>query len=380
MRLKEFKVEYWLNPRDPHCAYNLGASCVKAMTVNELIAFTGGDPQKFLEEIGRTSLHYGHFDGLLRLRTAIASLFKAATADMVLTVHGGTGANNMVITALVEPADNVVVITPNYQQHYAIPESLGAELRILRLRPENDYILDLEALAGLVDGNTRMINLSNPNNPTGAFFGEPVLRSLVDIAAKVGAYVLCDEIYRGLDDQYMPSIVDLYEKGISTGSMSKVFSMAGTRVGWIVTRDKEAHALFENRRSYDTICDGPLDELLAAVALENKDKLLARSRQIVRAGRRLLDAWLPTQPYLSCSATSLGTTALVSYDFNIDSEKLCTDILEKTGVLLCHGDCFEEPHSFRLGYSFGDPQRFATALALLGDYFNRLARDAGQPR
>jgi len=380
MKLKEFKVEYWLNPRDPHCAYNLGASCVKSMTVNELIAFTGGDPQAFLEEMGRTSLHYGHFDGLLRLRSAIASLFRGATADNVLTVHGGTGANNMVITALVEPTDNVVVITPNYQQHYAIPESLGAEVRILHLDKNDDYELDLAALARLVDGNTRMISLSNPNNPTGKFFGEAVLRALVGIAAKVGAYVLCDEIYRGLDDEYMPSIVDLYEKGISTGSMSKVFSMAGTRVGWIVTRCREAHDILENRRSYDTICDGPLDELLAAVALEHKDKLLTRSRKIVRTSRALLDTWLATQPHLSCSKTSLGTTAFVYYDFDIGSEELCTDILEKTGVLLCHGDCFEEPHSFRLGYSFGDPQKFSTALGLLGDYFDGLAKNAGQPR
>jgi hypothetical protein len=194
-------------------------------------------------------------------------LFKAAGADDVLTVHGGTGANNMVITALVEPTDNVAVITPNYQQHYAIPESLGAEVRILHLDKSNDYKLDLAALASLVDA-------------------------------------------------YMPSIVDLYEKGISTGSKSKVFSMAGTRVGWIVTRCKEAHDILENRRSYDTICDGPLDELLAAVALEHKDKLLARSRQIVRTSRTCpaaRRAWEPPRSSITTSMSAARNCAPTSW-------------------------------------------------------------------
>lgn len=374
MKLDDFKLEQWLNPRAAGCTHNLGASCVKAMTLNELMSCVGLDGGAFLDEIGDMSLHYGQFEGLGRLRSAIAGLFQDASADMVLTVHGGTGANNMAINALVEPTDAVVAITPNYQQHYSIPRSLGAEVRILHLEKESDYEPDLDALRELVDGRTKLITLSNPNNPTGKFLGPETLKRIVEVAETTGAYVLCDEIYRGLDDEYMPSIVDLHERGISTGSMSKVFSLAGTRVGWSVTRCRELTTVLENRRSYDTVCDGPLDELIAAVALENHDKVLARSRRIVRANRRLFDDWLSSRSHLDCSKSSLSTTALVHYDYDAASDALCADVLEEAGVLLCYGDCFEEPKTFRLGYGFDDPEEVAAALDALGSYLDGMQR------
>ena len=199
-----------------------------------------------------------------------------------------------------------------------------------------------------------------------------MLREIGEIAGSVGAYILCDEIYRGLDDDYMASIVDVYDRGIVSSSMSKVFSMAGTRVGWIVTKDKDIYDRIENRRSYDTICDGPFDELMAAMAIENHEKVLERSRQLVRTNRKILDEWLKTQTHLSCTNESFSTTAFITYDFDIATEELCNDIFEKKGLLLCHGGCFEIPKSFRLGYGFGDPEHFREGLRILDEYLKTL--------
>ncbi len=376
MKIDKFKLEYWLNPRDPLCKYNLGASCVKALKLEELLELAGVDKDAFMAQLGETSLHYGHFYGSERLLAAISSLYENAGPECILTTHGGTGANNLVMNALVEPGDNVVAIVPNYQQHYSIPASLGAEIRFLHLNWQDDYSLNVNDLMALVDRKTKLITLSNPNNPTGKFFGRSTLTVIGDVARKVGAYVLCDEIYRGLDDEYMPSMVDVYEKAIVTSSMSKVYSMAGTRVGWIVTRDRAAKDIMENRRSYDTVCDGPIDELLAAIALENKDTILRRSRSIVRTSRALLDDWLTKHPKLHCSKVSHSATALIHYDYDISSVKLCEDVYEKLGVLLCHGDCFDEEKCFRMGYGFGDPEKFSKGLELLGGYFDELDRRA----
>lgn len=372
MKIDQFKIEYWLNPRDPLCKYNLGASCVKALHLNEFLDLVGLPHEQFFNELGEISLHYGHFYGFDRLLRAIAALYENGDAAHVLTTHGGTGANNIVINALVEPGDEVVAIVPNYQQHYSIPASLGAHVKLYPLDWRNGYELDFDQLRALVGERTKLITLSNPNNPTGKYFGRGTLEALAQIARGAGAYVLCDEIYRGLDDQYMPSMLDVYEKAVVTSSMSKVFSLAGTRVGWIITRDKALHEVMENRRSYDTICDGPIDELIAAIALENQSKILARSREIVRTGRVLFEEWLKTQPSLHCAGESHTTTALVHYDYGVDSVALCEDIYEKLNVLLCHGDCFDEERCFRLGYSFGDPAKLEKGLELIGAYFQAL--------
>jgi aspartate/methionine/tyrosine aminotransferase len=369
VRIADFALEQWLNPRDATATYNLGASCVKALHFAELFELVGQDPDAFYRsEVRDLSLHYGDFFGLPRLRAAIAALYRDADAATVLTVHGGTGANNLVITELLEPEDNVVALVPNYQQHYAIPEALGAEVRHLRLRESADYLPDMAELATLVDARTRLITLSNPNNPTGAFIDEAGLRAIADAAPN--AWILSDEIYRGLDEAYMPSIIDVTDRGIATSSLSKVFSLAGTRVGWIVTKDADLHARLENRRSYDTICCGPFDELVAAIAVENQTTILARSRDIVGPGRAILDEWLLTQPRLRTTARSWSTTALVSYEYDLGAQDLCRGVFEDTGVLLCHGDCFDMPGTFRLGYGFGDNEHLRAGLDVLGTYLD----------
>src|SRR5690606_9633652 len=94
----------------------------------------------------------------------------------------------------------------------------------------------------------------------------------------------CDEVYRGLyqeENEDIPSIADLYEKGISTSSMSKVFSLAGLRLGWIAAPPEVIKDCFQHR-DYTTISCGMIDDLLAVHALKNYDKIMQRSLRIVR--------------------------------------------------------------------------------------------------
>ncbi len=373
--IKEFKVETWLNPRDAKCKYNLGASCVKAMSLEELAEISGENKEALIEYFMKTHLHYGEFAGSERLRKAVAGIYtEKITPDMVLTLHGGTGANSTVITGLLEKGENVVAVLPNYQQHYSIPEALGNEVRLLRLEKEEDYKINPEKLEKLVDHNTKLITFTNPNNPTGAYMNEKELRPIIEIARKHGTFILSDEIYRGLGDEEMPSIVDLYEKGIATSSMSKVYSMAGTRVGWAVVPDKKAYEILFNRRSYDTICNGVFDELIAAICLEHNEKILQRAKEIVGENKKIVDDWLEKQPHLKVYGQSRTSTVLVHYDYEIEVVALCNDIYEKTGVLLCHGDCFEEKKCFRLGFGFGDQSLLRDGLNVLGAYLEELGK------
>ena len=373
MKIDRFELEFWLNPLDSKAKYNFGSSCCKPVSVKEMLELTGTDREAFFQEIEAMSLHYGYFEGMPRLKRAIAGLYDGAvTPEMVVTVHGGTGANSIVCQTLCEPGTNVVCVLPSYQQHYSIPAALGSEVRIFNCGAGEEYRVDLEKIRAMVDENTRMICLTNPGNPTGYTFSKPELESLVEMARGVGAYILCDEIYRGLSEAYMPSICDLYEKGIVTAGTSKVFSSAGLRVGWIVTRDLGLVEPLMNLRSYNSICEGPINELMAAIILEHKEVFYARNRQITEASRQVLHQWLKTQPHLRLACDSRGSTSYIYYDFDIPARQFAEDLLEKKGVLVCQGGCFQQERSFRIGYGFGDPDYFQEGLTLLGEYLQEL--------
>ncbi|MHC1722940.1 MAG: aminotransferase class I/II-fold pyridoxal phosphate-dependent enzyme [Aminipila sp.] len=372
MKIDDFKLEAWLNPLDSLCKYNLGASCVKALGLREMLNFVGEDSDKIMEHLGNMSLHYGEFAGSKRLKKAIAGIYKNADPELVLTVHGGTGANNMVLTELLEHGDNVIVITPTYQQHYSIPKNLGIEVRKVKGREENNYLPTIEEISSKFDKKTKMIITTNPSNPAGIYIETGLLKKIIDLAKTTNAYILCDEMYRGLDDEYMPSIIDLYEMGISTSSMSKVYSMAGTRVGWIVVNDKATYDAIFNRRSFDTICGSVIDEYLAAIALEHSDILLERSRKIVKTNKTQLDEWMETQPKLHYCGESHGSTVMIRYDYPISATDLGQRVFDETGVLICHGDVFEEPYTFRLGYGFDEGSTLVDGLEALGQFFVKL--------
>ena len=380
MELKTFIIEQWLNPMDSKAKHNLGSSCVKAITMDELFRVTEQDEEAFLKELSTMSLHYHHGDstGSPRVKKAVCGLYPKADIkpEHVMMVHGGTGANDIVISGLLEHGDNIVVIKPTYQQQYDIPKSMGIETRELQLKEEEEYILNMDELRKVVDKNTKLIALSNPNNPTGATLYDAELKELVEIAKSVDAYILCDEIYRGMDEEYMPSILDYgYDKSIAISSLSKMFSMAGTRIGWIVTKDEYAYKNFENRRSYNTICCGIIDEIVASIAIENYEKLWARARKILSRNKKIVYDWIKEQPHLSVHGDAKGTTCLVRYDYDIESTELAVDAMETDKVLFCHGACFEMPGYIRLGYGgFGDETKLREALAALGEYLKKLEK------
>lgn len=375
MKMESFVLENWLNPAcdsEKNEIY-LGGSCVLPLTVEELFQVIGVSMEDFFEELKHMNLGYGRFDGTPRCRKAVASIYKSVDPEDVVLVHGGTGANHNVITTLVEPGDSVVAIVPSYQQFYSIPESLGAEVRKVYLKPEEGYKLAIDEVKAAVDSRTKAIFFTNPNNPTGALLSLEEMGELVDIAKTAGCYIVCDEMYRGLKEEYMYSFVDIYDKAIVTCSSSKIYSMAGLRVGWIICRDPELRWQLFNRRSFDSICGGTFDEWLFAVALEHADKLYARSREIIRTNQRIIDQWLEGERCLHQYADSYGTTYFIHYDLDVDSEKFCDDLLDRKGVLICHGDCFGVPHTFRL--SIAHAEHLEEGLRRISEYIKELEEE-----
>ena len=214
MHIKPFGVEIWMNEFELKCELNLAETCVESITIAQLLELTGRNDRS-LSELLPMKMTYGAIEGSDRLRDAIAALYEKQRRHNIVTTHGTIGANSLVHQALVSRGDRVVSVVPTYQQHYSIPESLGADVQLLRLRTENQFLPDLDELRSLAIPGTKLIAINNPNNPTGALMDRAMLEHIVAIARDCGAWLLCDEVYRGTDQQgsgTTVSIADLYER------------------------------------------------------------------------------------------------------------------------------------------------------------------------
>ena len=377
MKIKPFGVEIWMNEFEDHCEFNLAETCVASLTIEQLLEMTGKN-DSVMSDLLPMKMTYGAIQGSDRLRDAICTMYAKQTRKNIVVTHGAIGANALVHETLVEPGDHVISVRPTYQQHYSIPESYGADVDILQLRPENGFLPNLAELKAMVRPETKLIVLNNPNNPTGALMEAEALDAFVAIARSCDAFVLCDEVYRGtnqIGDGFAPAMADVYEKGISVAGMSKTFSLAGLRLGWIAAPLDVLEAV-SIRRDYNTISVGMLDDYFAAMALETKDKILARSQQITRGNLAILDAWVADEPSMSYVKPKAGTTALLKYDFDMPSRDFCIQLLQQTGVMFTPGSVMHMEGWLRVGYA-NDPEILRTGLAKVSGFLAGLAANSG---
>ena len=366
MKIEPFGVEQWMNAWETKCDLNLAETCVASLTLAELMQMAG-TTQAMPADLGAMHMTYGEIRGSTRLRGLVAGLFAGQRAENVLITHGTIGANHMVYQTLVGAGDHVVAITPTYQQHTAIPRSLGAEVSEVALSEEQGWLPDWDAVAAAVTPATKVIALTNPNNPTGALIDRAGLECVAEIARTVGAWVLCDEVYRGTEQGApVPSIVDVYDKGISTGSTSKAYSLAGLRLGWIVGPEGLLDAC-EVHRDYTTISVGLVDDYFAAMALEAKDALLERSREITRGNLAMLDAWIAAEPKARYVKPQAGTTAFVAFDVPMASYDMCVALLKDTGVMFTPGSALGVEGYVRIGFAC-QPDVLEAGLAKVSDW------------
>lgn len=375
MKISPFGVEQWMNEWETRCEYNLAETCVASLTMQQLLAMSG-KTEAVLAEMLQLKMTYGAITGSDRLRRLIAGLYQQQSAQTILLTHGTIGANALVYQTLVEPGDTVISVLPTYQQHYAIPASYGARVKILPLREENGFLPDVAELASLVDDSTRLIAINNPNNPTGALIDEALLQEIITVARAAGAWLLSDEVYRGTNQQgdgYTASVADLYEKGISTASMSKAWSLAGLRLGWIAAPESLLKAV-EIHRDYNTISVGVLDDFFASLALENGDKIMARNQTILRDNLRRLDEWVSNEPLIDYIKPQAGTTALLKYDLPLGSRQFCVELLTRYGVMFTPGEALDMEGYVRIGFA-NDPQVMAEGLRRVSLYLRELQQE-----
>lgn len=343
MKIAGFKIEEWMNRYCPKAAYDLTTTCISPLSINEL---------SFSKDIFDVKLGYGDIEGSRRLKTAICSLYENQSPENITVTHGAIGANQLVFLSLLERGDEVVSIVPTYQQHYSIPDALGCNVKLYFLKEENRWLPDIEELDKIITSKTKLLCLNNPNNPTGSVIPDRQLEEIVKIAQKKNVWILSDEVYRGLNltgNLYSKSVADIYDKGISVGSMSKTYSLPGLRVGWVAGRVDLINEI-NHQRQYNTISVSILDDYFASVALENRNSIAERNFHIQTRGVNILREWLGKNHRFKCVLPEGGTTVLMSYGLPISSREYCKKLQTTTGVALLPGETMELDGYVRLGF------------------------------
>lgn len=372
MRFKQFAMERWQSTYEHRVGFNLSESGVHPLTVAELLGLAGGAG---LEELGETRLGYGQSNGSDELRARIAELHPGATDDGVLVTVGGAEANLAAAWRLLEPGERVAVLLPNYMQVPGWVESLGGEIHPVPLLEGAGWQPDLDRLREGLEEGARFVLVTNPNNPTGAVLTPSSMDGITELADRHGAWILSDEVYRGaeVEGPETSTFWGRTERVVVTNSLSKAYGLPGLRVGWLVAPPEVAADLWA-RTDYTTIALASLSDLLARIALAagTRERILRRTRAIIRENLDVLTNWLDGQDGLfTYRRPDAGAICYVRYDAPINSTELCERLRVEQDLLLVPGDHFGMDRFLRIG--FGPPRaELEVALGRLGDAFRQV--------
>jgi aspartate/methionine/tyrosine aminotransferase len=384
MRIDRFHMERTQSLYENEVRWNLSESGVAPLRVEELLE---GEPGR--EELLATALKYPESNGSLLLRERIAQFYPGAAAENVLVTTGTSEANYTTLWGLLEPGDRAAVMLPTYMQTWGLARAYGGRASAYRLiesgtGPARRWALDAESLERAVTRKTRVVVVTNPNNPTGAVLTEHEMDAIVRAARRCGAWILADEVYRGAEvsgGPTSPTFWGRYPKVIVTAGLSKAFGLPGLRIGWIVAPARQT-ARFWSYQDYTTLTPTLLSDRLARAALEpgKREKILSRTREILRRQLPEVEAWIGGHaPNLEWIRPVAGAIVLVKYRLPIASVPLFNRLRLEKSVLITPGAHFGIGKYFRVGYGY-DPGKLKEGLSRITELLMELTSSGPRKR
>ena len=378
MKIERFALERWMTRWELEVDYDICESGILPLSLADLYGLL--DPSVATDlaaEVAAMPLGYSEARGTIALRSALASTYEAVTPDDILVTTGAIEANFLVFNTLLQAGDHVVAVSPAYQQLHSVPRANGAEVDLWEVVPgEHGFGYDLDALERLLRPDTRMIVINTPHNPTGALLDSEELDRVLELARERNAWVLSDEAYRWLELPGGPPLPEparnRYERAISVGTLSKPFGMPGLRVGWFAATSEvtqEAWAL----RDYLTLSPAKISDAVARVAIEHRELVFARNREIMTANLACAREWFAKNADItSWVEPRAALLAMMKYHLPIDSVTLADRLAAEAKVMLAPGSAFGLEGHLRIGIG-QRPDVFAAGLERTEEFLRSLA-------
>jgi hypothetical protein len=345
-----FDLERWQSTWENRVRFNLSESGVHPLSIRELLALAGAPSDPLLD----VRLGYSQSNGTDTLRQRVAALYPSASSEQVLVTTGSAEANYVAALRLIEPGDKVAMMLPNYLQLWGHVQNLGAVVRGFRLHEDRGWAPEANEIRSAIAPGTKLVVVTNPHNPTGHILADAMRRAIVERAAEVGAWLLADEVYTGAerDGPTTTTFWGSYERLICVSGLSKAYGLPGLRVGWLVA-PREFVADAWARHDYTTIGPSGASDHLASVALQPtvRERLLARTRGILRQNYPVLETWLRRfGDTFSWVPPQAGAICFARYRPKVNGEELVERVRAAQNVLLVPGEHFGMPGYLRFGF------------------------------
>ena len=349
--------------------YDLSESGVRPVSLREM-----GEMGLDLDFVLNTPLSYSQSNGTIPLRERLAALYPGATPDHIEVTNGTSEANYILGLALLRDGDQVAFEVPNYMQFGGIPKSCGATIRRFSLQLDRGWEPDWDEFERAVTPGTRLVYVSNPNNPTGSILSEEAMRRIVARCDEAGAYLMADEVYLGAEihAERTRSFWGMSDRVIVTSGLSKAYGIPGVRIGWIVG-PKDVVADCWSQHDYITIGPNKISDAVACVAVEpaNRERLYSRTRVILQENLSAMRSWVDSfRGFLAFREPKAGALSLVRYHSRTPSTELCERIRVKQSVLIVPGVHLGLEGYLRIWLG-GKPEFLAEGLRRIGEELKR---------
>jgi aspartate/methionine/tyrosine aminotransferase len=341
MTIREFQLERYFARWEFTAPYLLSASDCETMSVGELLTLADVP----LSSLADLRLGYTESQGDPTLRSTIAGFYSQITPDEVVVTNAPEEAIFLVTMALLRPGDRVVVQTPCYQSLFELADYRGCEVHPWPMIETNDgWRMDLDQLADLINDDTRLLIINIPHNPTGYLPTISEFDGILDLAARRDLWLFCDEMYRGLEYHMadrLPSASDRYPRAVSLWGMSKTFGLAGLRIGWLTTPDRQLVQSLLRLKDYTTICSSAPGEFLADVALKQAKKIIQRNVGVIQTNlahvRTFMDRWANVFTWHEPKAGPVAFARL----HDKSAAAFCQATVHQSGILLVPSTLFD---------------------------------------